>query len=68
VQVGVRNSEIAQIVTGINAGDTVITTGGYAVPDKTQIKIEAPAPAEKDAGDTDNKAGDSSKPADKDKE
>ena len=69
VQVGVRNGELAQIVSGINAGDPVITTGGYAVPDKTQIKIEAPAPAEKESGDKagkDDKAGDSAKPADKD--
>ncbi len=73
VQVGVRNGELAQIVSGISAGDPVITTGGYALPDKTQIKIEAPAPApaEKKAGDKagkadkDDKAGDSAKTADK---
>jgi len=51
VQVGVHNAELAQIVTGINAGDPVITTGGYAVPDKTQIKIEKPGEGEKEGGD-----------------
>jgi hypothetical protein len=51
VQVGVRNAELAQILTGINAGDPVITAGGYAVPDKTQIKIEKPGEGEKEGGD-----------------
>ena len=59
VQVGIRNKDSAQIVSGINAGDAVITTGGYGVPDGTQIKIEAPekeesagADGEKDKKDT----------------
>jgi hypothetical protein len=38
-------------VSGIKAGDPVITTGGYAVPDGTAIKIEKPAAAEAEAGD-----------------
>jgi RND family efflux transporter MFP subunit len=46
VQIGIRNKESAQIVGGINAGDPVITSGGYALPDGTQIKIEAPEKAE----------------------
>ena len=46
VQLGIRNKDSAQIVSGISAGDPVITTGGYGVPDGTQIKIEVP---EKDA-------------------
>ena len=46
VQVGIRNKDAAQI-SGINAGDPVITTGGYGLPDGTQIKIEVP---EKDEG------------------
>jgi RND family efflux transporter MFP subunit len=62
VQVGVRNGEDAQIVSGINAGDPIISSGGYALPDNTKIKVEA-APAEKD-----DKASDSKKPDDKDKE
>ena len=68
VQVGIRNGGLAQIVSGINAGDPVITSGGYALPDKTQVKIEAPAPAETEAGDKPGKASDSAKPDDKDKE
>ena len=65
VQVGVRNAEFAQIVSGINAGDPVITSGGYALPDKTKIKVEAPTPAEKEGG---NKSGEAAKPDAKEKE
>jgi HlyD family secretion protein len=71
VQVGIRNPETAQILSGVNPGDKVIVSGGYAVPDKTQIKIEAPTPAEKEESDKagkDDKAGDAAKPDDKDKE
>lgn len=44
VKVGIRNKELAEIQSGIKAGDQVITEGGYAVPDGTKIVIEA-APA-----------------------
>jgi len=60
VQVGVRNSEFTQIVSGVAAGDPVISSGGYGLPDNTQVKIETPAPVEKDS---DNKSGKSEKPA-----
>jgi HlyD family secretion protein len=66
VQIGIRNGELAQIVSGINAGDPVITTGGYALPDNTQVKVEAPA--EKETGDKADKAGDEAKPAAKERE
>ncbi len=68
VQVGVRNAEFAQIVTGVAAGDPVISSGGYALPDNTQIKIEALAPAEREGADKSDKAEKSkvsAKPADK---
>ena len=55
VQLGIRNSDLAQIAGGIDPGDPVITTGGYAVPDGTQIKIEKPAPDEKATVDRDEK-------------
>jgi HlyD family secretion protein len=71
VQVGIRNGEDAQIASGINAGDPVITSGGYAVPDGTKIKVEKPEAPEKAEGD---KAGadkadkkDADDPDDKDK-
>jgi len=56
VQVGVRNAEFTQVVTGVIAGDQVISSGGYALPDKTQIKIEAPGKDEKEGGDKADKA------------
>ncbi len=55
VQLGIRNSDLTQIAGGINPGDPVITTGGYAVPDGTQIKIEKPAADEKATVDRDEK-------------
>ena len=48
VQVGIRTKDRVQILNGITANDKVITSGGYALPDKTQIKIETAAPVEKE--------------------
>src|SRR5258708_6272606 len=56
VQAGIRNKDAAQIVSGINAGDPVITTGGYGVPDGTQVKIEVPE-KEESAGGADDEKG-----------
>jgi RND family efflux transporter MFP subunit len=82
VQIGIRTPEQAQVLSGINPGDPVITAGGYAVPDGTQIKIEK-ASGEEQSGDKGNekkdeggdpkleqsgKAKGSAKPADKEKE
>jgi HlyD family secretion protein len=41
VKVGIRQDGQAQIVSGINPGDTVITSGGYGLPDNTQVKVAA---------------------------
>jgi multidrug efflux pump subunit AcrA (membrane-fusion protein) len=51
IQVGAHNPEFSQVASGVNAGVPVITSGGYALPDYTQIKIEAPGAEEKEAGD-----------------
>jgi len=60
VQVGVHNAEFSQVLSGVSAGDSVISSGGYALPDNTQIKIETPGADEKEAGKAgkDDKAGD----------
>lgn len=55
VQLGIHNSEITEIAKGINAGDPVITTGGYAVPDGALIKVEKPGAEEKEAADKEDK-------------
>ncbi|HEY0701929.1 MAG TPA: efflux RND transporter periplasmic adaptor subunit [Candidatus Acidoferrales bacterium] len=77
VKTGIRNAEDVQIEDGIKEGDSVIVSGGYGVPDKTEIKIEtapapeAPAADDKDKGADDKAADDKAgadKPADKGKE
>jgi len=47
IQVGVRNAEFSQVLSGVIAGEAVITSGGYALPDNTQVKVEAPDTGEK---------------------
>jgi multidrug efflux pump subunit AcrA (membrane-fusion protein) len=60
VKVGIRNGDDAQILEGVTANDTVISSGAFGLPDKTKIKIEtAPAAADGD------KAGDAKAPAGK---
>jgi len=50
VKVGIKNKELAQIESGIKENDSIITVGGYALPDGTQIRVEAAPPAEKEKG------------------
>src|SRR5258708_14791327 len=68
VQIGIRNKESAQIIGGISAGDPVITSGGYALPDGTQIKIEAPekeeSPSSADEGQHNKNPPDEKEPKD----
>ena len=70
VKVGIRSKELAEIESGLKGGDSVITVGGYALPDGTKIKIEAAPPTEseaaKDSADKSDAA--TEKPAAKGKE
>jgi HlyD family secretion protein len=71
VETGIKGASEAQILSGIKEGEAIITSGGYALPDNTQIKVETPAPAEKDRGsadESDRKSGDKTKPAEKAKD
>jgi RND family efflux transporter, MFP subunit len=54
VQLGLRGPMETQIAKGVSAGDSVVVSGAYGLPDKTKIKIEAP-PAE--SGKADDQAG-----------
>jgi RND family efflux transporter MFP subunit len=54
VQVGIRNGERVQIAGGLSASDQVIRSGGYGLPDKTQIKVQ-PASVSKETSE--DKAG-----------
>ncbi len=40
VKVGVRQGDQAQIVEGLQAGDRVVASGAYGLPDNTQIQVE----------------------------
>jgi HlyD family secretion protein len=51
VKTGIRSADSVQIESGMKEGDSVIVSGGYGVPDKTEIKIEAAPPSEPAAGD-----------------
>jgi HlyD family secretion protein len=66
VHVGIRNAELAEIVSGVKEGDPVITTGGYGVPDGTKIKIEKPEAPEKEGASGDKTDDDKDKKDDED--
>jgi HlyD family secretion protein len=52
IQLGVKNATLTQIASGINAGDSVITSGGYAVPEGTAIEIGKPSLLDKSETET----------------
>ena len=51
VKVGIRNGDDVQIVEGVSAGDKVVSSGAYGLPDKTKIKIEAAEAPDKESPD-----------------
>jgi HlyD family secretion protein len=52
VKVGVRQGDQVQIVEGVQAGERVVASGAYGLPDNTKITIEQPsAPSEKPSAD-----------------
>jgi HlyD family secretion protein len=66
IKVGIKTKELAQIEAGIKENDSVITVGGYALPDGTQIQIEATPAPESEKGAADEKGDkdkDDEKPA-----
>ena len=64
VKLGVQTPQETQIVSGLKAGEQVVTEGAYGLPDKTKVKIEKPAtPAEGN-----EKASPRSKPESDDKD
>ena len=50
VSIGIQTAESAQVLSGITPADMVITTGSYALDDKTKVKVGT-APSAKDADD-----------------
>jgi HlyD family secretion protein len=63
VHTGVKQDDDIQILDGVKAGDKVILSGAYGLPDKTKVKVEAAkaSPEKESAGkepagkDTDDK-------------
>lgn len=43
VKTGIHDGDRIQIAEGVPAGSQVVTTGAYGLPDKTKVKVEAPA-------------------------
>lgn len=67
VELGVKNTDRTQVVSGVKEGDSVITSGGYALPDGTAIKTEKVDDKKEDATQTPAAAEGEKTPADKDK-
>ena len=53
VKVGIRQDDDVQIVEGLQAGDRVVASGAYGLPDNAKIQIAAPAPAADDKDKSD---------------
>ena len=71
VTVGVRQGNRVQILSGIQAGDQVVTSGGLGLEDKAKVTIEAPKSEDdddEDAGGDDAKADDAKGKAAKSKD
>ncbi|MFI5103696.1 MAG: efflux RND transporter periplasmic adaptor subunit [Terriglobales bacterium] len=60
VKTGIQTAEEVQIVSGLQAGEQVVSQGAYGLPDKTKVKVEkgeAASPSkDKDEGDVATKA------------
>jgi HlyD family secretion protein len=61
VQVGVRNTEKAQIVSGAKVGEKVVVEGGVGLTDGAKVKVEKPEADKGEKGKDDQKPS----PADK---
>jgi HlyD family secretion protein len=58
VKTGIQTSEDVQIVSGLKAGEQVVTEGAYGLPDKTKVKVEKPEKPAPEGGEKDkDKAG-----------
>ncbi len=49
VKLGIRQDDDVQILEGVTAGDKVVATGAYGLPDNTRIKVEAPTETPKES-------------------
>ena len=44
VKTGIKNSDDVQILSGLKAGEQVVTVGAYGLKEKTKVKVEKPSP------------------------
>lgn len=49
VKTGIRQDDDVQILSGVKAGQQVVTQGAYGLPDGAKVTISSPEPAEKSA-------------------
>ena len=61
VKPGIKDEQDTQILSGIKAGDMVVTTGAYGMDDGTKVKVTAPGATDED--DKGGAGGDEKKPA-----
>ncbi|MEJ7708399.1 MAG: hypothetical protein WKF84_00700 [Pyrinomonadaceae bacterium] len=50
VKVGIRTPDTIQILEGLQAGDTVVIEGNYALPDGTKVEVNNTAAEQADRG------------------
>ena len=48
VKVGIRTADSVQIISGVSAGDMVVTQGGYGLDNGTKVTIGRPGAAAAD--------------------
>jgi len=58
VQLGITDGKDTQILSGLNAGDQVVTKGAFGMDDGTKVKVVAPGAEDDDAKPADSKGGD----------
>ena len=67
IQTGVQSGDDVQVTSGLQAGQTIIATGAYGLPDATQVKRQG-AEAKEAADDKGGAAGKGDKDKDKDED
>ena len=51
VEIGITQGDRVQITKGLRAGEAVVTTGAYGLPDGMHVQAPTPAPATPQTGD-----------------
>ncbi len=64
ISVGVRQGDRVQILSGLQPGEMVVTSGGLGLDDKAKVKVLAPKSEEDEDEDADQDAPEDKKPAD----